>query len=122
MRFLMMHRLDESAPEAWNPSQEFMEKMAAFIQDSIGKGILITAEGVHPSERGALVRKPRGAATTVTDGPFTEAKEVIGGFALINAADRAEAVAYARTYADLFEEVEVEVRQVVEYDELPAPA
>ena len=57
MRFLMMHRLDESLPEAWNPSQEFIEKMGAFIQDSVDKGILITAEGVHPSEKGSLVRK-----------------------------------------------------------------
>jgi hypothetical protein len=122
MRFLMMHRLDESAPEAWNPSQEFMAKMGAFIQDSIDKDILITAEGVHPSAKGATVRKPRGAAVTATDGPFTETKEVIGGFALINAKDRAEAVEFAERYAELFEEVEVEVRQVVEFDDLPAPA
>jgi hypothetical protein len=116
-----MHRLDERCPE-WNPSQEFIEKMGGFIQESIDNGILITAEGVHPSEKGALVRKPPGAASTATDGPFTEAKEVIGGFALINAADRAEAVEFARRYADMFEEVEVEVRQVVEFDELPDPA
>jgi hypothetical protein len=120
MRFLMMHRLDERAPEAWNPSQEFMEKMGAFVQDSLDKGILITAEGVHPSEKGALVRKARGKGITATDGPFTEAKEVIGGFGLINAKDRAEAVEFAQRYAELFDEVEVEVRQVVEYDELPA--
>ncbi|GAA5191126.1 YciI family protein [Rugosimonospora acidiphila] len=120
MRFLMMHRLDERAPEAWNPSPEFIEKMGAFIQESIDNGTLITAEGVHPSEKGALVRKARGAGTSTTDGPFTEAKEVIGGFALVNAKDRAEAVAYARRYADLFDEVEVEVRQVVEFDELPS--
>jgi hypothetical protein len=118
----MMHRLDESAPEAWNPSPEFMEKMGGFIQDSISKGILITAEGVHPSAKGALVRKERGAGITATDGPFTEAKEVIGGFALINATDRAEAVAFAARYAELFDAVEVEVRQVVEFDDLPNPA
>ncbi|MEV0806577.1 YciI family protein [Micromonospora sp. NPDC050200] len=122
MRFLMMHRLDERAPEAWNPSQEFIEKMGAFIQDSVDKGILITAEGVLPSETGALVRKARGGASTAADGPFTEAKEVIGGFGLINAKDRAEAVEYAKRYADLFEEVEVEVRQVAEFDDMPAPA
>jgi hypothetical protein len=121
MRFLMMHRLDESAPEAWNPSQEFMAKMGAFIQESAEQGYLITAEGVHPSEKGALVRKARGTtAATATDGPFTEAKEVIGGFALINAKDRADAVAFAQRYAELFDEVEVEVRQVVEFDDLPA--
>jgi hypothetical protein len=95
--------------------------MGAFIQDSVEKGILITAEGVHPSEKGALVRKARGAAISVTDGPFTEAKEVIGGFALLNFKDRAEAVEFAQRYAALFEEVEVEVRQVAEFEDLPAP-
>jgi hypothetical protein len=118
MRFLMMHRLDERKPEAWNPTPEFIEKMGAFIQDSVDKGILITAEGVHPSEKGSLVRKEK--SITVTDGPFTEAKEVIGGFALINATDRAEAVEFAKTYAEMFDEVEVEVRQVVEFEDLPS--
>jgi hypothetical protein len=113
-------RLDERAPE-WNPSQEFIEKMDAFIQDSIDKGILIAGEGVHPSEKGARVRKSRGGTITATDGPFTEAKEVIGGFVLVNATDRAEAVELARRYAALFDEVEVEVRQVVEVEDLPAP-
>ncbi|WP_236796773.1 YciI family protein [Amycolatopsis sp. GM8] len=122
MRFLMMHRLAESDPVNWNPSQEFIEKMGAFIQDWSERGILITAEGVHPSEKGARVRKTKGAGIKATDGPFTEAKEVIGGFGLINAKDRAEAVELAGQYADLFENVEVEVRQVVEFDELPEPA
>jgi hypothetical protein len=110
MRFLMMHRIDESDPQAWNPSPEFMQKMGGFIQESAEKGILITAEGVHKSDKGALVRKPRGAAIRVTDGP-----------ALINAADRAEAVEFAKKYVELFDlEIEVEVRQVVEFDDLPA--
>ncbi|MFC0540777.1 YciI family protein [Kutzneria chonburiensis] len=115
MRFLMMHRMDESLPEAWNPSQEFIEKMGAMIQDWTARGILITAEGVHPSAKGALVRKTSAGAIGTTDGPFAEAKEVIGGFALINADDREQAVAYAREYAALFTEIEVEVRQVVEF-------
>jgi hypothetical protein len=121
VRFLIMHRLDEQAPE-WNPSQEFINEMGVFIQDAIDSGTLITAEGVHPSEKGALVRKPRAATSTATDGPFTEAKEVIGGFAMINAKDRADAVEFATRYADMFEEVEVEVRQIVESDEVPGPA
>jgi hypothetical protein len=119
MRFLMMHRLDESAPEAWDPSPEFVQRIGAMIQDWTRRGILITAEGVHPSEKGALVRKPRGGSSAVLDGPFTEAKEVIGGFAVINADDREQAVAYAREYAELFDQVEVEVRQIVEFDDLP---
>ena len=117
MRFLMMHRMDESLPEAWNPSQEFIEKMGAMIGDWTARGILITAEGVHPSAKGALVRKGRSGDTTATDGPFTEAKEVIGGFALINADSREQAVAYAKEYAAMFTEIEVEVRQVVEFED-----
>jgi hypothetical protein len=119
MRFLMMHRLDERDPRAWNPSPEFIEKMGAFIQDAMDKGILIMGEGVHQSDKGALVRKGQDAKIIATDGPFTEAKEVIGGFALVNLADRAEAVEFAKRYAELFDEVEVEVRQVVEFDEIP---
>jgi hypothetical protein len=124
MRFLMMHRLDENVPEAWNPTPEFMEKMGTFIQQSAEKGYLITAEGVHPSEKGSLIRKARSESITVTDGPFTEAKEVIGGFALINAKDRAEAVRFAQDYIKLFDgiEIEVEVRQVVEFEDLPVQA
>jgi hypothetical protein len=119
MRFLMVHRVSESDPTAWNPSPEFIETMGAKIQDWTERGILITGEGVHPSEKGALIRKGRGVAIKTTDGPFTEAKEVIGGFALINADDKAQAVRYASEYADLFEEIEVEVRQVVEFEDLP---
>lgn len=120
MRFLMMHRVDEHDPKSWNPSQEFIEQMGGFIQEAAETGILITAEGVHPTEKGSLVRKPRGAAIRVTDGPFAEAKEVIGGFALINAADRAEAVEFAKRYVELFDQdIEVEVRQVVEFEDLP---
>jgi hypothetical protein len=120
MRFLMMHRLDEQAPEAWNPSPEFMAQLGAMIQDWTAAGILITAEGVHPSAEGARVRKTRGGSITAKDGPFTESKEVVGGFALINAEDRAAAVALAAQYAALFAEVEVEVRQVVDFDEQSA--
>ncbi|GAA3465185.1 YciI family protein [Saccharothrix longispora] len=119
MRFLMMHRLAESAPEVRDPSPEFVEEVGAFVQDWIDRGVLISAEGVHPSERGALVRKAPDGAIAATDGPFTETKEVVGGFLLINAEDRAAAVECARRYADLFGQVEIEVRQVVEFEDLP---
>src|SRR5437762_2758648 len=117
MRYLLMHRLDESRPEAWNPSPEFIARMGAFIEEIAKAGVLITADGVLPSAKGALVRRSAGQRT-VTDGPFTEAKEVIGGFALLQVADKAEAVAWASRFADLFDEVEVEVRQVAEFEDI----
>lgn len=119
MRFLLMHRLDESKPEAWNPSPEFIEKMNAYMGEVMKAGVLLTAEGVLPSATGARVRHS-GGKNTVTDGPFAEAREVIGGFALIDVGSKEEAIEWATRFADLFDEVEVEIRQVAEFSDLPA--
>ncbi|WP_083268536.1 YciI family protein [Lentzea guizhouensis] len=121
MRFLMMHRVSEQEEKAWDPTPEFIEKMGAYMEKAFADGTVITAEGVWKSDRGAMIRKDRGGHVKSTDGPFTEAKEVIGGFALINAEDRAEAVALAREYIALFDgiEISVEVREVVEAEDLP---
>ena len=116
MRYLMIHKLDESLPEAWNPSQEFIEKMNAFIGEVQASGVLLAAEGVHQSSEGAMIRKDA-KGLSVTDGPFTEAREVIGGFALVNVADKAEAIELGRRFADLFPEVSVEVRRVFEEED-----
>lgn len=122
MRYLMIHKLDESLPEAFNPSPEFIERMGAFMGEVQASGVLLAAEGVHPSSQGAIVRKDR-SGLSVTDGPFTEAREVIGGFALVNAADRAEALELAKRFADLFPEVSVEVRRVFEEEDFaPQPS
>lgn len=111
-----------AGPGGVEPSPEFIERMGGLIQDWTDKGVLITAEGVHPSAEGARVRKAKNGTVSAKDGPFSEANEVIGGFGLINAADRGQAVEYAKQYAALFDDVEVEVRQVVEYNELPQSA
>ncbi|ANZ43436.1 hypothetical protein BBK82_40655 [Lentzea guizhouensis] len=117
----MMHRVSEQEEKAWDPTPEFIEKMGAYMEKAFADGTVITAEGVWKSDRGAMIRKDRGGHVKSTDGPFTEAKEVIGGFALINAEDRAEAVALAREYIALFDgiEISVEVREVVEAEDLP---
>lgn len=121
MRFLMMHRVSEQEEKAWDPSREFVEKMGAYMRKAFESGVVTAAEGVWKSDRGAMVRKDRSGSVKSTDGPFTEAKEVIGGFVLINAKDRAEAVALAEEYIALFDgmEISVEVRQVVEFEDLP---
>lgn len=117
MRYLMVHKLDESLPEAWNPSPEFIEKMGAFMEEVQASGVLLAGEGVHRSSEGALIRKDA-KGLSVTDGPFSEAREVIGGFALVNVADKAEAIEYGRRFAELFPEVSVEIRRVVEEEDL----
>ena len=95
MRYLLIHKLDETRPEAWNPSTEFVEAMGAFMTECAESGVLLAAEGVHESSEGAIIRK-RGSGTSVIDGPFTEAKELIGGYAVIEVHSRAEALELAR--------------------------
>ena len=119
MRYLMVHKLDESRPEAWNPSPEFIEQMGAFMEECNASGVLLAAEGVHKSDQGALIRKTS-AGLSVTDGPFSEAREVIGGFALIKVDSKEQAVELGKRFADLFGEVSVEVRLVVEEEDLEA--
>lgn len=118
MRFLLIHRLDESKPEAWNPSPEFIEKMNDYMGEVMKAGVLLTAEGVLPSATGARVRRSAGQST-VTDGPFAEAREVIGGFALVDVGSKEEAIQWATRFAGLFDDVEVEIRQVAEFSDLP---
>ena len=79
MRYLMIHKIDESRPEAWNPSPEFQAAMGEFMQECAESGVLLAAEGVTQSKDGAVLRKTEGGGVTVTDGPFTEAREVVGG-------------------------------------------
>jgi hypothetical protein len=119
MRYLLIHKLDENRPEAWNPSPEFVQKMGAFMEECASSGVLLAAEGVHQSSEGALIRKSEGAGTSVTDGPFTEAREVIGGFAVLEVDSRDQAIELGRQFASLFDEVSVEVRRVMEFDDLP---
>ncbi|GAA2167838.1 hypothetical protein FHX52_3818 [Humibacillus xanthopallidus] len=119
MRYLLIHKLDESLPEAWNPSPEFVDAMGAFMTECAESGVLLAAEGVHDSSEGAVIRKSA-AGLAVTDGPFTEAREVIGGFAVLQVDSREQAIELGQRFADLFGEVSVEVRRVMEFEDLPA--
>ncbi|GAA2740554.1 YciI family protein [Terrabacter aerolatus] len=119
MRYLMVHKIDESRPEASNPSPEFQAAMGAFMTECAETGVLLAAEGVTQSRDGAVLRKTEGGGVTVTDGPFTEAREVIGGFALVNVESKEQALELAGRFASLFDEVSVEVRRVHEFEDLP---
>jgi hypothetical protein len=77
-----------------------MEAMGKFIEKSLREGSLVDTGGLLPSKEGALVRLAKGEIT-VKDGPFTEAKEVIGGWAILNAATKEEAIRHAREFMEL---------------------
>ncbi|MDT7784009.1 MAG: hypothetical protein QOF58_2428 [Pseudonocardiales bacterium] len=118
MRFMLIHRVQEDDPASWEPNPELIERMNGFIEKLVANGALLTADGVQKA--GSVVRRS-GAAVKSIDGPFAEAKEVVGGFMIINAKDLAEATALAREYIVCFagvEEMSVEVRQVVEAEDI----
>lgn len=82
------------------PPAALMEAMGVFVQKSLKEGTLVDTGGLLPSKDGVLLRL-QGGEITVTDGPFTEAKEVIGGWAILQTSSKAEAVRVAREFMEL---------------------
>jgi hypothetical protein len=99
MKFLSFIRHSESYREH-TPPPALMEAMGVFVQKSLKDGTLVDTGGLWPSKDGVRVRLA-GGKLTVTDGPFSEAKEVIGGWAIIQAGTKAEAVRIATEFMEL---------------------
>jgi hypothetical protein len=115
MRFLSIYR---SVERGIPPTEQEMAAMGALIEKFARSGHLIGTEGCLPSKLGFRVRRDDGKVS-ITDGPFTEAKEVVGGFALLNAASKEEAIALTKEFLAVVGEGECEVRQLYE---APVPA
>ncbi|NES16430.1 MULTISPECIES: YciI family protein [Micromonospora] len=118
MRYMLMHKLDEAVPGNFEPSPEFLKRMGAYMEEVSRAGILLAAEGLcKSSDESARITATKGR-TTVTDGPFTETKELIAGFGLIEVRSKEEAVEWAKRFVDVFTQsgidVEVDVRRVSE--------
>ncbi len=107
MRFLSMYRSPEGVP----PTPEKMAEMGALIDQWTKAGVLLSAEGCLPSAMGMRVRQSAGTYA-VTDGPFTESKEVVGGFALIQVDTKAEAIERIKEFLRVAGDGECEVRQL----------
>ena len=115
MRYMLMHKLDDRNPANWKPTPEFFAQMGAYLDEATKAGVLLAGEGLRPTTEGAARISVKEGATTVVDGPFAEAKEVIAGFAIVQVRDQAEALEWATRFAALFDEVEIEVRRVAEF-------
>jgi hypothetical protein len=112
MKFLSIYKSAErNAP----PSQEEMAKMGKLVEEGMKAGWLLATEGCLPTALGARVRNSSGKLT-VTDGPFTEAKEVVGGFAILRAKSKEEAIQLAKDFLQVVGEGECELRQIFEAD------
>jgi len=113
MKFLSMIRVDETSGQV--PSEQLMADMGKLIEELTRSGQLVSTAGLRPTSEGVRVRLHKGGKLTVTDGPFTEAKEVIGGYAILEAKSKEEAVELTRRFLKVHGtewSVECEVRQL----------
>jgi hypothetical protein len=111
MRFMCIYRPTDTAKleSGLPPSQDEVAKMGQLIGDMIKAGVLLATDGLLPSSKGARVRLS-GGRFTVTDGPFTEAKELIAGFAIIRVSSKAGAIEWGKRFLQIAGEGESEIR------------
>ena len=121
MRFMMMVKGDARYEAGQPPDPRLIEAMDKLTQEMTKAGVLLANEGLQPTAKGARIRLRRGALQVI-DGPFAEAKEVIGGFAIIRAESRAEAIELGKRFMELHAQVlgdayegECEVRQLSDF-------
>src|SRR2546428_12189247 len=114
MRFMVLVKADKNSEAGVMPSQQLLTAMGKYNEDLAKAGVLLAAEGLHPSSKGARVRFA-GGKKTVIDGPFTETKELIAGFWLWQVKSKGEAIEWLKRAP--FDKTEGEIRQVFEAGE-----
>ena len=120
MRFMVMVRADENTEAGVMPSEKLLTEMGKFNEELVKAGVMLAGEGLHPSSKGARVRFS-GSKRIVTDGPFTETKELIAGFWLWQVKTKEEAIEWVKRCPNPLEgEAEIEIRQVFEAEDFGA--
>ena len=117
MRFMVMVKATKDSEAGVMPSQEAMDAWGKYNDELVKNGILLAAEGLQPSSKGVRVRFS-GAKRTVIDGPFTETKELVAGFSLLQVKSMEEAIEWVkRSPNPMSDDSEVEIRQVMEWED-----
>jgi hypothetical protein len=117
MRFMVMVKSNADTEAGVMPSTEMLAAMGKYNEELVKAGVMLAGEGLHPSSKGAKV-KFSGTKRTVVDGPFTEAKELVAGFWLIQAKSKEEAIEWVKRCPNPMEgESEIEIRQVFEAED-----
>jgi hypothetical protein len=119
MRFMMMVRANQRTESGVMPEEGLIAAMAKYHEELVKAGVLLDASGLQPSSKGWRIQYS-GGKRTVVDGPFTEAKELIAGYTLIQVKSREEALEWAKRFPAPFgegAEGAIEVRQLYELDD-----
>lgn len=117
MRFMVMVKANPESEAGVMPTEEILAEMGKFNEELVNAGVMLAGEGLHPSSKGARIQY-EGSKRTIIDGPFTEAKELIAGYWLIQVKSREEAIEWLKRAP--FQEGEVELRQVFEAEDFGA--
>ena len=119
MRFMIIRKADADTEAGAMASEALIQAMAQYNEELMNAGVMVSGDGLHPTARGARVSFS-GGKPTVTDGPFTEAKELIAGYTIIEVASKEEAIEWARRWPPLDGNgnVQLEIRRVYELEEL----
>lgn len=125
MRFMMViypkleSQTGATAGEAWLPPAEAVAAMSRYNDELAKAGVLLSLDGLHSPDEAVRVAFPSGKAPVVKDGPFTEAKEMIGGFWIIDVKSQDEAIEWAKRCPLGEGAAELELRQVFEMSDFP---
>ncbi|MEW1860963.1 YciI family protein [Streptomyces sp. NBC_00669] len=116
MRYMMLVKVDPSKAPAAGPSAEMMTEMGKLIDEMAKAGVLLDTGGLRPAEEGTVLHLS-GGKQTVLDGPFTEAKEIVGGYCIVQVKSQEEALEWASRFLSVHDdewELSSEIRQIVE--------
>ena len=119
MRILGMLRADQDSEAGAPPSKELIERMGTFVEEATNAGVILATDGLQPSAKGKRVRLADGKVT-ITDGPFTESKELIASYALFQVNSMDEAVRWTTRFLEVLGRGECELRPIMEASDFPA--
>src|SRR5215510_13709128 len=127
MRFMVMVKATKDSEAGKMPSEEMLSAMAKFNEQMVKAGVMLDANGLQPSSKGARLKFPggkigqAGGSRTVIDGPFAETKELVAGYWIIQVKSKAEAIEWMKRCPNPHnEESEIEIRQIFELEDFGA--
>jgi len=116
MRFMIIRKADANTEAGVLPSQQLLSDMMQYNEELVKAGVMLAGEGLHPSAKGARVQF-RDGKPTVIDGPFSETKELIAGFTMIQVRSREEAIEWVKRWPPSDGDVTLELRRVYEAED-----
>ena len=120
MKFMVIVKASAASEAGVMPSEKLFTDMGNFNEELVKAGVMLAGEGLHPSSKGARIRF-NGNQRTVIDGPFTETKELVAGFWLIEVGSKEEAIEWFKRCPNPHnEESEIEIRQIFEAEDFGA--